>query len=133
METTKYALRTSTRLSVEEAESKVREALSEQGFGVITEIDMSATLKAKIGKDIPPYKILGACRPPLAAEAVAAESDIGLLLPCNLVVYAEGDHTVVAALDPDTMVGFAGNPALDGVASDASQRIRAVIEAAATW
>lgn len=133
MQTTKYALRAITTLSVEDAEAKVRAALAEQGFGVITEIDMAATLKAKLDKDIPPYKILGACRPPLAAEAVETESDIGLLLPCNVVVYAEDDHTVVAALDPDTMVGFAGNPALDGVAGDASQRIRAVVESVSTW
>lgn len=118
-----YAIKVTTDLPPAEAEAKVREALTEQGFGIIMEIDLAGTLKAKIGKDMLPYKILGACRPPLAAAAVDAEPDIGLLLPCNVVVYGTDEGTVVAALDPDAMMGMAGAQGVDVVAADARERI----------
>jgi uncharacterized protein (DUF302 family) len=108
---------------VDLAETRIREALATEGFGVLTEIDLAATLQAKLGVEMQPYRILGACRPQLAAQAVASEPDIGLLLPCNVVVYAEDDHTVVAALDPMMMTDLTGNASLREVAEDARARL----------
>ncbi len=108
----------------------VRAALGEQGFGVLTEIDIAATLKEKLDVDVPPQVILGACNPPLAHRALQTEGDIGLLLPCNVVVRAGDDgRTVVAALDPDAMVGLTGNEGLRPVADDAGARLRAALDA----
>lgn len=118
-----YAIKVTTDLSPAEAESKVRESLVEQGFGIIMEIDLSGTLKAKIGKEMPPYKILGACRPPLASAAVDAEPDIGLLLPCNVVVYGSDAGTVVAAMDPDVLMSMADGETVAAVAADARERL----------
>lgn len=101
-----------------------RDALSTQGFGVLTEIDLQATLQAKIGADIPPQVILGACRPPLAHAALLAEPSIGLLLPCNVVVRSlAGDRTRVETIDPAIMVTLTGNPDLQAVATDARARL----------
>lgn len=131
METNSYGLRVTTSLDVADAEARVREALGAEGFGVLTEIDLAATLHAKLGIDMAPYKILGACRPPLAAQAVQAVPDVGLLLPCNVVVYAADDHTVVAALDPLTMVEMTGQPDLQPVAEDARARLKRALTAVA--
>ena len=107
---------------------RVRTALKEQGFGVLTEIDMQATLKAKLGVDIAPQVILGACRPPLAHAALQAEPSIGLLLPCNVVVRAvDGDRTRVETIDPAIMVSVTGNPDLQSVATDARTRLTAAL------
>ncbi|WP_327731254.1 DUF302 domain-containing protein [Streptomyces sp. NBC_00487] len=105
----------------------VREALAAQGFGVLTEIDITATLKAKLGHDMEDYLILGACNPPLAHRAIEADRAIGLLLPCNVVVRREGDHTLVQALDPNTMVALTGLPALQPVAQEAAARLDAAL------
>ena len=106
----------------------VRAALGEQGFGVLTEIDLAATLKAKIGADIPPQVILGACRPPLAHAALQAEPSIGLLLPCNVVVRAVDDTTtLVEAMDPEVMVALTRNDGLGEVAQDAGRRLSAAL------
>lgn len=106
----------------------VRAALGEQGFGVLTEIDLQATLKAKIGVDVAPQVILGACRPALAHEALTAEPSIAAVLPCNVVVRALGDRTtLVEAFDPDIMMGIADNDALLMVAADAKQRLAAAL------
>ncbi|MFE0173646.1 DUF302 domain-containing protein [Streptomyces sp. NPDC059002] len=105
----------------------VREALSEQGFGVLTEIDVQATLKAKLGEEMEDYLILGACNPALAHQALDADRTIGLLLPCNVVVRAEGDTTTVQALDPATMVVLTGLPALEPVAAEATRRLDAAL------
>lgn len=106
----------------------VRAALGEQGFGILTEIDLKATMKEKLGADIAPQVILGACRPPLALEAIRAEPAIAALLPCNVVVRAVDDRTsVVEAFDPDVMMGMADNEALHGVASDAKTRLEAAL------
>jgi uncharacterized protein (DUF302 family) len=124
-----YAMKTTTSLSQSEAEAAIRAALSQEGFGIITEIDMAATLKAKLDKDMPPYKILGACRPPLAAAAVEAEPDIGLLLPCNVVVYQATEGTVVAALDPHAMLSLAETQGIDEIADDAKGRLERALAA----
>ena len=100
-----------------------REALSAEGFGVLTEIDLAKTLKEKIGADLDPYLILGACRPPLAQQAVAADPSVGTLLPCNVVVRVEGDHVVVEALDPKIMAQLAEGDALAEVTADAAERL----------
>ena len=101
-----------------------REALAAEGFGVLTEIDMQATLRAKTGADIAPQMILGACRPPLAHAALLAEPSIGLLLPCNVVVRSvEGDRTRVETIDPAIMVSVTGNPGLQAVATEARDRL----------
>lgn len=105
----------------------VREALAEQGFGVLTEIDVTATLKAKLGQDMEDYLILGACNPALAHRALEADRGIGLLLPCNVVVRSDGASTVVQALDPGTMVTLTGLPALEPVAAEATRRLDAAL------
>ena len=107
-----------------------RDALAAQGFGVLTEIDMQATLKAMFGVDIAPQVILGACRPPLAHAALQAEPSIGLLLPCNVVVRAvDDDRTRVEAIDPDIMVSVTGNPDLQAVATEARTRLTTALHA----
>jgi len=112
----------------DETVARVRGALKEQGFGVLTEIDVRATLEEKLGHDMEPYLILGACNPPLAHRALAVDRRIGLLLPCNVVVRADGDETVVEALDPRIMVGLAGDEALAPVADEAGARLAAALE-----
>lgn len=105
-----------------------RAALAEQGFGILSEIDLAATLKAKLDVDVVPQVILGACRPPLAYEAIQADPSIAAVLPCNVVVRTiDAATTVVEAFDPDAMMGLAGNDALDMVASDARQRLTAAM------
>ena len=108
---------------MEEAEIAIRESLSNEGFGILTEIDVAATLKEKLGVDRPPYKILGACNPPLANRGLEIEADLGLLLPCNVVVYARGPETVVAALEPQLMADVTDNPELQDVATEARGRL----------
>lgn len=111
----------------EEAVSRVREALKEEGFGVLTEIDVKATLKEKLGADFKRYVILGACNPPLAHRALSAEDDIGLLLPCNVVVYESDGGSVVKALNPLTMAGFCDSDPVRTVAHEAHDRIQRCI------
>jgi len=110
-----------------EAVPQVRDALRVQGFGVLTEIDVQATLRDKLGADMEPYLILGACNPPLAHRALSADRRIGLLLPCNVVVRAEAGQTVIAALDPQAMVAVAGEAPLQPVANEAAARLRAAL------
>ncbi len=115
-----------------DAVARTRAALAEQGFGVLTEIDMAATLKAKIDADIEPYLILGACNPELAHLAVQANEQIGLLLPCNVVVRKQGapeGSVVVEAMNPQLMVTVAEGPGLPKVADDAGVKLRAAIAA----
>ncbi|GGL43318.1 DUF302 domain-containing protein [Phycicoccus endophyticus] len=125
-----YTLDASLDRPFEEVLEATRGALADQGFGILTEIDLAATLKEKIGAEIPPQVILGACRPPLAHAATQAEPSIGVLLPCNVVVRAgEGGATLVEAMDPDAMVTVTGNEALAEVAADAGRRLRAALAA----
>jgi uncharacterized protein (DUF302 family) len=124
-----YALSTTVVRDFTETLEATRAALAEQGFGVLTEIDLSATLKEKIGADVPRQVILGACRPPLAYAAVQAEPSIGLLLPCNVVVRDTGDGaTVVEAVDPSVMETLTHNDKLADVAADARQRLQSALD-----
>jgi uncharacterized protein (DUF302 family) len=123
-----YGHTVSTQLDFDEAVARTREALSEQGFGVLTEIDVQATLKSKLDLDMEPYLILGACNPQLAHQALDVERDIGLLLPCNVVVRRDGDRTLVQALDPQVMVSLPDRPELQPVADDAGARLQAALQ-----
>lgn len=122
-----YTLSDTTPLEFADAVARVREALAEEGFGVLTEIDVQATLEAKLGEHIAPYLILGACNPPYAHQALGLEPELGALLPCNVVVYAQEDGTTrVSAIDPVAMLGIVGRPELDPIADE----IRAKLERA---
>lgn len=108
--------------------ARARAALADQGFGILTEIDVQATLRDKLGVEIESYLILGACNPPLAHRAIEADPEVGLLLPCNVVVRADGpDATVVQALDPQVMVQTTGRQELQPVADEAAARLRAAL------
>ena len=113
----------------DDAVAAVRVALSDQGFGVLTEIDMQATMKAKLDADLEPYLILGACNPPLAYRALQAEPSVGLLLPCNVIIRQTDQGTVVEAIDPMTMVSISGNPALQPVVDEVVVRLNAALAA----
>lgn len=111
-----------------EVVERVRGALKEQGFGVLTEIDVQATLREKLGVETEGYQILGACNPPLAHRALDIDREIGLLLPCNVVVRADGaEATLVQAMDPQVMVSVTGEPALTEVADEATARLKAAL------
>ncbi|MFG3379487.1 DUF302 domain-containing protein [Streptomyces sp. NPDC047999] len=112
-----------------ETVESVRRALSDQGFGVLTEIDVQALLRARLGHEMEPYLILGACNPPLARQALETDRSIGLLLPCNVVVRAEGEQVVVQAIDPSTMVTLTGDEAMAPVADEAARRLDAALAA----
>ncbi|KMO71421.1 DUF302 domain-containing protein [Mycolicibacterium chlorophenolicum] len=126
-----FALSTALHTSFDDALARTREALAEQGFGVLTEIDMQATLKAKLGEDMEQYVILGACNPPLAHRAVEIDRQIGLLLPCNVVVRADpgadGD-VLVEAMDPQVLVDVSGEAELRPVADEVAAKLRAAID-----
>ena len=126
-----YGTTVTTMLGFDDAVERTRAALAEQGFGVLTEIDVRATLKTKLDLDIDPYLILGACNPQLAHQALEVDRSIGLLLPCNVVVRREGDRTLVQALDPQVMVSLPGLPELQPVADDAGRRLAAALQAVA--
>ena len=131
MQATLYGLKVSMPVSYEEAVVRATEALKSQGFGVLTTIDVQQTLKAKLNRDFRKYMILGACNPPLADRALHAELEVGLLLPCNVIVYEESpSSTVVAAMAPLAALGIVGdNPPLASVAREADERLRKVLQA----
>ena len=128
---TGYTLSATTELGFTEAAERVREELKAEGFGILCEIDVQATLKEKLGVDGEPYLILGACNPPLAHQALEAEPDLGTLLPCNVVVYQRGGETTISAIDAERMLSIVGNEALAPVAAEVRNRLAAVVERAA--
>src|SRR5215469_10185539 len=125
-----YGFGTIVHLPYDQTIERTRAALKEQGFGVLTEIDVKATLKAKLDADFRPYVILGACNPPLAHRALSAELGLGLLLPCNVIVYDNLDgSSTVEAMDPQAALGLVGdNPAVAEVASEARDRLRHALD-----
>lgn len=122
-----YGMTVRLRAPFAESVERVRAALQEQGFGVLTEIDVQATLRDKLGEEMEDYLILGACNPPLAQRALEVDRRIGMLLPCNVVVRGDGDETVVEALDPQVMVTVAGGELIP-VADEAAQRLRSALD-----
>ncbi len=129
-----YALSTTLHTSFEDAVELTRKALAGQGFGVLTEIDVKATLKAKLGEDMEDYLILGACNPPLAHRAVNVDRQIGLLLPCNVVVRADPDSqgaVLVEAMDPQVLVDVSGDDELRPVADEVGSKLQATIDSLA--
>jgi uncharacterized protein (DUF302 family) len=127
---TRYALTGETTLPFDAAVARVREELKVEGFGVLCEIDVQATLKEKLGVEGEPYLILGACNPSLAHQALQAEPDLGVLLPCNVVVYERGATTHVSAVDAERMLSIVENPDLASVAEAVRARLSAVVERA---
>lgn len=130
-QTTRYGIGTTVPLDYDRAVARTKEALAAEGFGVLSEIDVAATLKKKLDVEFRPYVILGACNPPLAHRALTAERDIGLLLPCNVVVYADDapGRSVVAAMDPVEALQLTGNAAIRPLAEDVKARLTRVLEA----
>ena len=126
-----YTLTASTDLAFADAVARVREELAAEGFGVLCEIDVQATLKNKLGVEREPYLILGACSPPLAHAALEAEPELGVLLPCNVVVYQEQGRTLIAAVDAEQMLSIVGNDELAETASEVRRRLSSVVERAA--
>jgi uncharacterized protein (DUF302 family) len=116
---------TLTGLSFDEALAKTIDALKAEGFGVLSDIDVQRAMKEKLGAEMPPYRILGACNPPLALRALQVEANMGLLLPCNVIVREEAPGSVVVGfLDPQTMVGLVGRPEIKPISDEAEQRLR---------
>jgi uncharacterized protein (DUF302 family) len=122
-----YGITTKLQMPYEEVVEKVKASLMGEGFGVLTEIDVKATLKEKLGIDSEKYVILGACNPPLAHRAISSDPFVGLLLPCNVIVFEGEGGTVVSAIDPISMLGGAGNPELDAVAKDVRPRLERAV------
>lgn len=128
MKDSPVALQTTTPLAFADAVAHAREALAKEGFGVLTEIDVQATLKKKLDVDREPYLILGACHPPSAHEALTAVPEVGVLLPCNVTVSVEGGTTVVRAMDPAGVMGLLGSPKLAEVGANVGARLRRVVD-----
>ncbi len=130
-QTTRYGISTSIPMDYARAVEQTREALAAEGFGVLSEIDVAATLRAKLGVDFRPYVILGACNPALAHRALTAERDIGLLLPCNVIVYAEDDpeRSVVAVMDPVEALQLTGREEIRPIAEEVRERLTRALEA----
>jgi uncharacterized protein (DUF302 family) len=125
-----FGLRTESSAGYAETIERVKAALKEQGFGILTEIDVKATLKAKIGEDVPPYIILGACNPPLAHRAITANPEVGMLLPCNVVVReTDGGKVVVEAMDPVAAMSIVQDEAVKAVANEAREKLAKALEA----
>ena len=129
--TSPYGTGATVGLGYEEAVERVKQALAVEGFGILCEIDVAATFKKKLDVDVKPYVILGACNPPLAYRALSAEPDLGLLLPCNVIVRAgeRPDQTVIAAMDPVAALGLAANPTIAPVAAEVRVRLARALEA----
>ena len=128
---TGYTLSATTPLPFQQAVERVRDELKADGFGVLCEIDVQATMKEKLGVDGEPYLILGACNPPLAHEALQAEPELGVLLPCNVVIYERGGETHISAVDAERMLSIVGNDEVAPLAAEVRRRLAAVVERAA--
>lgn len=128
-QTTRYGISTTVKMPYERAVERAKEELAKEGFGVLAEIDIAGALKKKLGVDFRPYLILGACNPPLAHRALMAERDIGLLLPCNVIVYAgdEAGTSVVAAMDPVEALSLTGNAEIRPLAEEVKERLGRVL------
>ena len=124
-----YGISKTVSLSFEQAIKKVTEELKKEGFGVLTTMDMKETLKKKIDVDIPRYTILGACNPQFANKALQIEKEIGLLLPCNVLVYEQNGSVIVSAFDPSAMDKIVSNPAIQPLSEEVQQRLLRVVEA----
>lgn len=129
MQETNVAFETVSPLAFVEAVARAREALAKEGFGVLTEIDVQATLKAKLGADVEPHVILGACHPPSVHRSLTAAPEVGVLLPCNLTVSVEGGRTVVRAMNPKSVMGIIGKPELVSIGEHVGAALRRVVEA----
>lgn len=117
-------------LSVEQAEARVTETLKSKGFGILTRIDVAATLKQKLDKDMPPYVILGACNPSLAHQVITAEPEVGLLLPCNVIVYQDADQQVhISAMDPEPVMSMIDNAQVVPIARQVRGLLQEALEA----
>jgi uncharacterized protein (DUF302 family) len=127
--TAKYVFGKTVGLGFEEAVSRVTEALAKEGFGVLTEIDVKATLKKKLGIDVAPYRILGACNPQFAHQAIEFEPQIGALLPCNVVVREDQGKTRIDIMDPQAVLQLVERPEIEGIATEVRQRLERVIAA----
>ena len=126
---TELGFQSTLNLPYESALEKVTDALKSEGFGILTSIDVKETMKKKLDVDFRKYTILGACNPPLAHKALTARPDVGLLLPCNVIVYEEGNTTVVNIIDPISMTNFIDDQSLVAVANEAHQRLKRVSDA----
>jgi len=127
-----YGFAVRLNIPYEEAVRRVTAALKDEGFGILTEIDVQATLKQKLDADFRRYVILGACNPSLAHRALLADLDVGLLLPCNVIVYEEDGGSVISVIDPLAMLGVLGNPSLKPVADAAQEKLRRVVHSLQT-
>ena len=125
----KYAFGKTVAMPQEQAIQAVTQALAQEGFGVLTEIDVAATLKKKLGIERAPYKILGACNPQFAARAIEAEPQIGALLPCNVVVREDGGKTIVEFMDPDAVLKLVERPEVGKIAAEVRARLQRVMAA----
>ena len=123
-----YGFRKEIELPFDQAVAVVTEELKKKGFGIMTKIDVKEKFKEKLGIDFKNYVILGACNPPLAHAAILAEEDIGLLLPCNVVVYEKGDKTVVDIIKPSTAMGMIDNQVLKGIATEVEAKLKEVLD-----
>ncbi len=123
-----YSYRKQLSTSFNAAVQRTRDALAKEGFGVLTEIDVRATLKKKLGVEYDNYLILGVCNPPFALKALQAEKDIGLLMPCNVVVYEDGGKTFVSAILPSSAMGMVGNPSLTDIAKSVEEKLKKVVD-----
>ena len=126
--TRKYVFGKTVEMNFDQASARATEALAKEGFGVLTEIDVAATLKKKLGKEMPPYKILGACNPQFAHRAIEAEPEIGALLPCNVVVRVDpAGKTVVEIMDPRAVLQLVDRPEIASIAAQVRERLERVL------
>jgi uncharacterized protein (DUF302 family) len=129
MEKIQYGFRKALKITYEEAVEKVTQSLKKEGFGILTQIDVKDTLKKKLNVDFRKYVILGACNPSFAHQSLQAETEIGLLLPCNVIVYEDNSgHTFVSAINPESAMAMIDNPKLKQIATQVSAKLEAAIE-----